>query len=122
MLRTLQGMQRVLKPNGVAAIVIGDVADPGKDPVPLPRKIWDDIGAQTGLRLIELDRGSTCRPITRSAGSGARPRDRPPTVTASSSWRVTMVSHAMVEPRSTGTSRTRTAGPTRRTAGFGLGA
>ena len=54
MLRTLQGMQRVLHRNGVAAVVIGDVADPGKDPVPLAQKIWDDIGDITGLRLLRL--------------------------------------------------------------------
>ncbi len=54
MLRTLLGIERVLKPNGVAAVVIGDVADPGKDPVPLARKIWDDIGSQTDLRLVEV--------------------------------------------------------------------
>jgi hypothetical protein len=53
MLRILIGVERVLKPNGVAAIVIGDVADPGKDPVPLAAKIWDDVGDQTGLELIE---------------------------------------------------------------------
>lgn len=54
LLRTFAGIRRVLKPNGVAAVVIGDVADPGKDPVPLARKIWDDVGDQTDLRLITL--------------------------------------------------------------------
>ncbi len=54
LLRTLLGMQRVLKRDGVAAIVIGDVADPGKDPIPLAKKIWDDVGDGTDLRLITL--------------------------------------------------------------------
>jgi hypothetical protein len=54
MLRTVLGTQRVLKRDGVAVLVIGDVADPGKDPVPLAKKLWDDIEADTGLRLIEL--------------------------------------------------------------------
>jgi hypothetical protein len=54
MLRTLRGIQRVLKRNGVAAVIIGDVADPGKDPVPLAKKIWDDLGASTDLRLVGL--------------------------------------------------------------------
>ena len=53
MLRILIGIERSLKPNGVAAIVIGDVADPGKDPVPLAAKIWEEVGGQAGLKLIE---------------------------------------------------------------------
>jgi site-specific DNA-methyltransferase (adenine-specific) len=54
LLRTLTGIQRVLKRDGVAAVVIGDVADPGKDPVLLAMKIWDDVGAGTDLRLVTL--------------------------------------------------------------------
>jgi site-specific DNA-methyltransferase (adenine-specific) len=54
LLRTLTGVKQVLKRDGVAAVVIGHVADPGKDPVPLAKKIWDDVGAQTELRLVNL--------------------------------------------------------------------
>jgi site-specific DNA-methyltransferase (adenine-specific) len=54
LLRTLRGIQRVLKQDGIAVLVIGDVADPGKDPVPLAAQIWQDIGDQTDLRQIEL--------------------------------------------------------------------
>lgn len=55
MLRTTLGIQRVLKQDGVAVLVIGDVKDSGKDdPLPLAAKMWDDIKARTGLRLIEL--------------------------------------------------------------------
>jgi DNA modification methylase len=54
MLRTVLGAQRVLKRDGVAVLVIGDVADPGKEPVPLAKKLWDDIETDTGLRLIEF--------------------------------------------------------------------
>jgi DNA modification methylase len=65
MTRTLQGIQRVLKPNGVAAIVIGDVAKPdkpdpdkpdkpAKEPIQLARKIWADVGGETTLRLIDV--------------------------------------------------------------------
>ena len=50
----LQGTARVLKPSGVAVFVIGDVADPGRDPLPLARKIWEDMGDSTGLTLLEL--------------------------------------------------------------------
>jgi DNA methylase len=54
LLRTFQGARRVLKKHGVAAIVIGDVADPGKDPRPLAAQIWNDVGSDTGLELLEL--------------------------------------------------------------------
>jgi len=54
LLRILCGLERVLKKNGVAAVVIGDVANPGKEAVPLARKIWDDVGGETRLKLLEL--------------------------------------------------------------------
>ena len=54
LLRTLRGIRRVLKKNGVAVLVIGDVADPGKAPLPLAARIWQDVGDQTGLRLLDL--------------------------------------------------------------------
>lgn len=54
LLRMFQGVRRVLKPHGVAVFVIGDVADPGKDPLPLAAQIWQDVGNETGLQLIEL--------------------------------------------------------------------
>jgi SAM-dependent methyltransferase len=54
LLRILKGVRRVLKHDGVAVLVIGDVADPGKDPLPLAAHIWQDVGSQTGLRLLEL--------------------------------------------------------------------
>lgn len=53
MLKILRGVQRVLAPNGVAAVVIGDVADPRKEPLPLAAKLWEDVGARTELRLVE---------------------------------------------------------------------
>jgi len=54
MLRTLLGAQRVLKRHGVAVFVIGDVADPGKEPIPLAQTLWDDVRADTDLRLLEI--------------------------------------------------------------------
>jgi site-specific DNA-methyltransferase (adenine-specific) len=54
MLRTLLGVQRVLKQDGIAVLVIGDVTSPGKEPLPLAAKMWHDVKDQTGLRLIEL--------------------------------------------------------------------
>jgi site-specific DNA-methyltransferase (adenine-specific) len=52
--RALIGVRRVLARTGVAVIVIGDVAVPGRDSIPLARQVWDDVGAGTGLRLIDL--------------------------------------------------------------------
>lgn len=54
MLRTLRGIERVLKRNGVGAVVIGDVADPGKEAIPLAQKIWDDLADHTNLKLVTL--------------------------------------------------------------------
>lgn len=54
MLRTVQGIERVLTPNGVAVLVIGDVADPGKDARPLAAQIWNQISDRTELRLEEM--------------------------------------------------------------------
>ncbi|WP_242511391.1 hypothetical protein [Pengzhenrongella frigida] len=54
MSRTLHGVERSLKRDGVAVLVIGDVAEPGKRPVPLAAKLWNDVKADTGLRLLEI--------------------------------------------------------------------
>ena len=55
MLRTILGIQRVLKRDGVAVIVIGDVKDPEKEEaLSLAAQMWEDIGEETELRLIEI--------------------------------------------------------------------
>jgi DNA modification methylase len=55
MLRTILGIQRVLKRDGVAVVVIGDVKDPEKQaPLSLAAKIWEDIERHTELRLLEI--------------------------------------------------------------------
>lgn len=54
MLRTVLGIERVLKRDGVAVLVIGDVKNPGKEPMPLAAQLWDDINEQTDLRLLEM--------------------------------------------------------------------
>ncbi|MEJ7744347.1 MAG: hypothetical protein WKF73_18495 [Nocardioidaceae bacterium] len=54
MLKTVLGMQRVLTRNGVSVVVVGDVAAPGREPIPLAAKVWGDIEARTNLRLVEL--------------------------------------------------------------------
>ncbi len=50
----LTGIRRVLRRDGVAVIVVGDVAQPGGDPLPLAQQIWSDVGPDTGLRLLDL--------------------------------------------------------------------
>jgi DNA methylase len=52
--RILRGVRRVLKQDGVAVLIIGDVADPGKAPTPLATQLWRDVGSQAGLRLLDL--------------------------------------------------------------------
>ena len=55
MLRTVLGIQRVLKRDGVAVLVIGDVKYPDKDkPLSLAAQMWEDIKDKTMLRLIEI--------------------------------------------------------------------
>lgn len=55
MLRTILGIQRVLKRDGIAVIVIGDVKDPEKEEaLSLAAQMWVDIGEKTELRLIEI--------------------------------------------------------------------
>jgi hypothetical protein len=54
LLRALRGVRRVLQQDGVAVLVIGDVAGPGKAPLPLAAQIWQDLGKETGLQLLEL--------------------------------------------------------------------
>ena len=53
-LRTLKGIERVLKKNGVAVIVIGDVANPGNtEALALADTLWEDLESQTGLEHME---------------------------------------------------------------------
>ena len=53
MLRALKGTRRVLKRDGVAVFVIGDVARPGETALDLAHSIWRDIGDQTGLEILD---------------------------------------------------------------------
>lgn len=55
MRRMLMGVERVLNPNGVAVVIIGDVANPGDDSAfALAESIWGDLGHQTKLRMLDL--------------------------------------------------------------------
>jgi hypothetical protein len=55
MLRTLTGIERALAKDGVAVLVMGDVSNPGEtEALALAGKIWDDLGSQTELQLLEM--------------------------------------------------------------------
>jgi site-specific DNA-methyltransferase (adenine-specific) len=55
MLRTFKGIERVLKKDGVAVVVIGDVANPGDmEALALAGTVWGDLEDQTELECIEL--------------------------------------------------------------------
>jgi site-specific DNA-methyltransferase (adenine-specific) len=55
MLRTFKGIERVLKKNAVAIVVIGDVANPGDtEALALAGTVWEDLKDQTGLESMEL--------------------------------------------------------------------
>lgn len=54
MRRMLLGTRRTLKRSGVAVFVIGDVASPGGPSRPLAEEVWDEVGANTGLDLLEV--------------------------------------------------------------------
>ena len=54
MFRIFLGIERVLTKTGVAVVVIGDVVQPGKDRMPLAARLWEDVGHQTGLQLVQL--------------------------------------------------------------------
>lgn len=55
MLKTILGIQRTLKRDGVAVVIIGDVKNPGsKEALPLAQQMWADIQTQTRMRLIDV--------------------------------------------------------------------
>ena len=54
MQRTLSGIGRVLSKSGVAVLVIGDVATPGRPSLALAAQAWEDVGDSTNLRLLDL--------------------------------------------------------------------
>ena len=50
--KTLRGVRRVLDRNGVAVIVIGNVASNGHVRS-LAKQVWDEVGSASGLRLLD---------------------------------------------------------------------
>ena len=64
-------------------LVIGDVANPGEDPLPLARQLWTDFGVRSGLWLLNLieDHLPTWNKVSRIGVSGKAER-----LTATASW------------------------------------
>ena len=46
--------EKVLRPGGVCAIVIGDVASRGEDSTNLAQEAWKSIRSETGLKLVDI--------------------------------------------------------------------
>lgn len=54
MLRSFQGVRRVLKKDGIAVFIIGDVASANGTSLDLAKDIWADVGEKSDLRLVDL--------------------------------------------------------------------
>jgi hypothetical protein len=54
MARMFRGTSRVLRKDGVAAYVMGDVASPSGSSIALAERVWEDLGGTSGLVLLDL--------------------------------------------------------------------
>jgi DNA modification methylase len=52
--RFLEAASRVLKRDGLAVLVIGDVSYPSGRTLRLAEQVWRDVGDHTGLRLLDI--------------------------------------------------------------------
>jgi len=52
--QTIQQLERLLRPGGLAALVIGDVAQNGEPPLNLATAVWESAASKTGLRLVDI--------------------------------------------------------------------
>lgn len=53
-LNVLKGVRRVLKKDGVAVFVIGDVATPSGPSIALAERVWGDVNDRVDLQLLDL--------------------------------------------------------------------
>ncbi len=51
---TIRQLERLLSPGGMAALVIGDVAQKGEPPLDLASAVWEAAGPETSLRLVDI--------------------------------------------------------------------
>jgi hypothetical protein len=54
MARMFKGTRRVLRRNGVAVYVIGDVTNPSGSSIALAERVWEEAGRGSGLTLLDL--------------------------------------------------------------------
>ena len=54
MLDIFKGASKALTPDGVAVFVIGDVASPGRESLPLAQTVWEKVGSKSGLHLLDF--------------------------------------------------------------------
>ena len=51
---TILQLERLLRPGGVCALIIGDVAQNGSPPLNLARAVWEAVATRTTLSLIDI--------------------------------------------------------------------
>ncbi len=51
---TILGIEGLLKPGGLCALVMGDVAAPGKPTIDLAQAVWDHVAAKTVLQFVDI--------------------------------------------------------------------
>ena len=63
MLKVFRGTANALRTDGIAAFVVGDVATQNGSFLALASRVWDDVGARSGLTLVDVieDRPFRCR-------------------------------------------------------------
>jgi site-specific DNA-methyltransferase (adenine-specific) len=54
MKETMLCLEALLKPGGIAALVIGDVAQNGEAPLNLAEAVWSSAASETNLRLVDI--------------------------------------------------------------------
>ncbi len=54
MKETIAQMEYLMKPGGIMALVIGDVAEPGGKPLNLAGEVWDAVSESTSFRLVDM--------------------------------------------------------------------
>ncbi|MFB0515949.1 MAG: hypothetical protein ACETWG_05020 [Candidatus Neomarinimicrobiota bacterium] len=51
---TIRQLETLLRPGGMATLVIGDVAQNGEPPLNLAERVWESAAPKTGLQLVDI--------------------------------------------------------------------
>ena len=54
MIETVRQLETLLKPGGLIAMIIGDVAQNGQPPLNLARAVWEAVQPETDLHLVDI--------------------------------------------------------------------